>query len=117
MKGQYGQECNITACQKPNSAFWLNRLNNQYYCEDCARRLNNDEFNKRDCLRLLGDIQMCVEVNTGYEEKERGISINEGLPQLVQNIIDSTLTQYHELTTPLSGREKRRERRKQNRKK
>jgi hypothetical protein len=55
------------------------------------------------------------------EEKERGISINEGLPQLVQNIIESaetySLTQYQELTTPLSGREKRRERRKQNRKK
>jgi hypothetical protein len=50
------------------------------------------------------------------DEEERGISINEGLPQIVQNIIDSTLTQYHELTTPLSGREKRRERRKQNRK-
>jgi hypothetical protein len=51
------------------------------------------------------------------DEEERGISINEGLPQIVQNIIDSTLTQYLELTTPLSGREKRRERRKQNRKK
>jgi hypothetical protein len=53
-------------------------------------------------------------------EEERGISINEGLPQIVQNIIDTaetySLTQYQELTTPLSGREKRRERRKQNRK-
>jgi siroheme synthase (precorrin-2 oxidase/ferrochelatase) len=49
---------------------------------------------------------------------EEHTSINEGLPQLVQNIIESAdLTQYQELTTPLSGREKRRERRKQNRKK
>jgi hypothetical protein len=54
------------------------------------------------------------------EEKERGITITAELPQLVQNIIESAesfnLTQYEELTTPLSGREKRRQRRKQERK-
>ena len=59
MKGQYGEECNITACQKPNSAFWYNHFNNQYYCESCANRLNNDEFNKRDSQRLLGH-EMCT---------------------------------------------------------
>ena len=50
-------------------------------------------------------------------EEEKGI--NTELPQLIQNIIESAesydLTQYEELN-PLSGREKRRQRRKQERK-
>ena len=48
------------------------------------------------------------------------ISPTDGLPQIMQNIIESAesynLTQYQELITPLSGREKRRQRRKQERK-
>ena len=47
------------------------------------------------------------------------ISPTDELPQIVQNIIESAesynLTQYEELN-PLSGREKRRQRRKQERK-
>ena len=50
----------------------------------------------------------------------RGITITEELPQLIQNIIEDAekfkLNQYEELTTPLSSREKRRQRRKQERK-
>lgn len=50
----------------------------------------------------------------GSDEAESGI--NTELPQLVLNIIeDAKLTRFEELT-PMSGREKRRERRKQNRK-
>ena len=52
-------------------------------------------------------------------EEEKGIKITEELPQLIQNIIDDSekfkLTEYDSLT-PLSGREKRRQRRKQERK-
>lgn len=59
MKGEYGQECNITSCQKPNSAIWYNHFNHKYYCETCANRLNNDEFNKRDYMRILGH-EMCT---------------------------------------------------------
>lgn len=61
MKGEYGQECNITSCQKPNSANWFNHFNQKYYCEVCANRLNNDEFNKKDSQRILGH-QMCTKV-------------------------------------------------------
>lgn len=54
MKGEYNQECNITSCQKPNSAIWFNHGTQKYYCPSCANRLNNDEFNKRDAMRLYG---------------------------------------------------------------
>lgn len=60
MKGDYNQECNITSCQKPNSATWYNHSTRKYYCESCAERLNNDEFNKRDAMRLYGH-DLCTE--------------------------------------------------------
>lgn len=53
-KGTRGGNCNITSCQKPNSAFWFNHSTRKYYCESCAKRLNNDEFNKRDAMRMFG---------------------------------------------------------------
>jgi len=53
MKGEYNQECNITACQKPNSAIWFNHSTRKYYCPSCARRLNFDPFNARDAPEFL----------------------------------------------------------------
>ncbi|MFO0090041.1 MAG: hypothetical protein ACK518_04495 [bacterium] len=53
-KGVLNGKCNITSCQKPNSATWYNHSTQKYYCESCANRLNNDEFNKRDAMRLFG---------------------------------------------------------------
>jgi hypothetical protein len=60
-KGQYGGSCNITSCQKLNSATWFNHFNQKYYCETCANRLNNDEFNRVDAQRILGHL-MCTQV-------------------------------------------------------
>ncbi len=54
MKGNYGEECNITSCQKPNSAIWFNHSTRKYYCPSCARRLNSDPFNMRDAQRMFG---------------------------------------------------------------
>lgn len=54
MKGEYNQECNITSCQKPNSAVWFNHSTRKFYCESCAERLNNDYFNKIDAHRMFG---------------------------------------------------------------
>lgn len=154
MKGQYGEECNITACQKPNSAFWYNHFNHQYYCESCANRLNNDEFNKKDSQRLLGH-EMCTfedrgdvfrlghnktivtefdksaekELETVIKEQERGIvitptiqtnhksSIEDLVTLKVQETKEFIYTLREEIqNTPLLGREKRRQRRKQQRK-
>lgn len=53
-KGQFNGKCNITSCQKPNSATWYNHSTRKYYCPSCANRLNNDEFNKRDAMRMFG---------------------------------------------------------------
>lgn len=54
MKGNFKEECNITSCQKPNSATWYNHSTKKYYCTECANRLNNDPYNKRDSHRLFG---------------------------------------------------------------
>ena len=99
MKGEYGQECNITACQKPNSATWFNHLNQKYYCPACANRLNNDEFNKRSVRELLGEgKQMCTEVidHTIIEEneKQRGLNIvhvgDGGFKELEKQIMEAS---------------------------
>jgi len=60
-KGVLNGKCNITSCQKPNSATWYNHSTRKYYCPSCARRLNNDEFNKRDAMTMFGH-DLCTEV-------------------------------------------------------
>ncbi len=73
MKGQYGGSCNITACQKENSAFWFNHFNQQHYCEECAYRLNNDEFNKRSALNKLGH-DMCTRIVENNVEMRESVT-------------------------------------------
>jgi uncharacterized Zn ribbon protein len=63
MKGELNGSCNITSCQKPNSATWYNHSTRKYYCSSCARRLNNDEFNKRDVMKMFGH-DLCTLVDT-----------------------------------------------------
>ncbi len=69
MKGEYGQECNITSCQKSNSAYWYNHSTRKYYCEDCAHRLNSDEFNRRGAWKMFGH-DLCT-----YEKKFKKVAI------------------------------------------
>ena len=61
MKGEYKQECNITSCQKPNSAVWFNHSTRKYYCPSCARRLNSDPFNARDAKEMFGHLLCTLE--------------------------------------------------------
>jgi transposase-like protein len=53
-KGELNGKCNITSCQKPNSATWYNHSTQKYYCPSCAKRLNNDIFNKPAALDMFG---------------------------------------------------------------
>lgn len=39
-KGLKGGLCNVTACQKPDSAFYFNKSTEAYYCESCAKKIN-----------------------------------------------------------------------------
>ncbi len=54
LKGKKHGNCNITACQKPNSAVWYNHGTSKWYCEECAKWLNEDRFNKADAMRMFG---------------------------------------------------------------
>jgi hypothetical protein len=43
-RGEFGGPCNNAACQNAG-ADWLNRASGQFYCDDCARRLNENCLN------------------------------------------------------------------------
>lgn len=45
-KGEAGGSCNVTACQRPNSAFYYNHSTQRHYCVSCARKIN--DANRRD---------------------------------------------------------------------
>lgn len=110
MKGVYNQECNITSCQKPNSAVWFNHSTRKYYCSSCARRLNEDVFNARDAKEMFGH-SLCT-----LEDKERGLTITESIEQDNAMMI-TALKEYSGINEVVkSGRENRRERRKRERK-
>ena len=54
-KGEYKGRCNLSSC--PNilePATWYNHGSRAYYCRGCAARLNTDQYNQRDAMRLFG---------------------------------------------------------------
>jgi hypothetical protein len=38
-KGLEGQNCNVTACQKPDSAHHYNKVMHKWYCLECAEKI------------------------------------------------------------------------------
>lgn len=59
-RGVFGGSCNITHCQRPNSATWFNHSTRKYYCPSCARTLNFDHFNRKDAMEMWGHF-LCTE--------------------------------------------------------
>ena len=69
-KGEYGGSCNITRCQRPDSATWFNHSTSKYYCPSCARTLNFDHFNRKDAMEMWGHF-LCTEgevIEGDYQE-------------------------------------------------
>lgn len=110
MKGNYNEECNITSCQRPNSAVWFNHSTRKYYCGSCAKRLNEDVFNKRDAQEMFGH-PLCT-----LEKGQEKIGIIDSLGSSYDYKPMNLLPEPIQLEEPKSGRENRRERRKQQRK-
>lgn len=38
-KGKEGQNCNVTSCQKPDSAHHFNTVMKAWYCRECAEKI------------------------------------------------------------------------------
>lgn len=74
--GQYLGTCNMSSCETDNVADWYNHGSQVYYCKGCAKRLNYDEFNKRDAARLLGH-DLCTEGEHVIDENEPQAEVKE----------------------------------------
>lgn len=72
-KGKKGGACNVTSCQLPNSALWYNHSTQAYYCETCAKAINDS--NRADAMRLYGH-ELCT-----LEEAEPQPHVNDGSKQ------------------------------------
>lgn len=60
-KGKLNGKCNMSSCRTGKKATWYNHGSLKHYCVSCAMRLNADEFNKRDAMRLFSH-DLCTEV-------------------------------------------------------
>ena len=59
-KGEYLGLCNLSSCTTHKPATYYNYGTSKYYCKECAERLNNDEYNQRDAMRMFGH-DLCIE--------------------------------------------------------
>jgi len=59
-KGEYLGLCNLSSCTTEKPATYYNYGTSKYYCKACAERLNNDEYNQRDAMRMFGHA-LCIE--------------------------------------------------------
>lgn len=62
-KGLKGGSCNRTACQAPN-AMWFNHSTRAYYCQWCAR-LINDACRNDDFVKGLGHPLLTLDLPEG----------------------------------------------------
>lgn len=65
-KGLEGQNCNRTACQEPNSAYYYNSATKAWYCRNCMQKINRSAL--RDGYDLFPDRELNrkTEMNKTY---------------------------------------------------
>lgn len=57
-KGLKNGSCNVTACQRPNSAVYFNKSTRAYYCKQCAEQINWPG-GRADVMNLYGVPLLC----------------------------------------------------------
>jgi hypothetical protein len=55
LKGVQGENCNVTHCQAPKSAFHFNSVTKAWYCRSCAARIESAA--KCDGMSFYSDIK------------------------------------------------------------
>lgn len=61
-KGQFGKGCNRTACEEAKGADWYNFSTREFYCEECARKINY--HNDKEALAMFGH-SLCLKSPDG----------------------------------------------------
>lgn len=101
-KGEFKGSCNRSACQQPG-ALWYNFGTQRYYCEACARLIN--EANRADSIRLFGHA-FCLprpkHERFEFEELQKHPGMKyRGCATLVLDEQANTMSSYD--TTPEAG--------------
>jgi len=55
-EGQKGKNCNVTHCQRDNSAFYYNRVMDAYYCRHCAVKIERSA--KQGGMSFFDDLHL-----------------------------------------------------------
>jgi len=75
-KGKEGENCNVTACQEPESAFYYNKVMHAYYCEHCARDI--ERFAQMDGLSLFDNLNEDIKKNQKKRREELRKQLTSG---------------------------------------
>jgi len=92
LKGKKHGNCNRTDCQKENSAVWYNHGTSKWYCEECAKWLNEDRFNKADAMSMFGH-DLCTHMddeNSPQDHKVLVIGDNHTGSLLAQRMLEQS---------------------------
>lgn len=81
LKGVRGGNCNRTVCQAPGAFAW-SMNNHAYYCDACARMLNNDPSNHAYWKQNYGVDRFVFRVETLTEdERAKWAAKNAHVPE------------------------------------
>lgn len=92
-KGEYGGECNRTACKNTN-AQWYNKVTEAFYCTKCARMINesSNQSNQGDLCELKKEYDTNINselTNKEVFQKAMDIAIKNGLTAYKTKVIPS----------------------------
>lgn len=60
-KGKRGENCNVTHCQEPKSAYYYNHVMDAFYCRRCAMRIQRAA--KNEGLSFYNDLHIRYDID------------------------------------------------------
>ena len=79
-RGAFKKECNVTTCTvKGDRVIFFNQSTQKYYCDICAKRINEDPYNAKESMKLFGTKDVCIKRPFG--DKQKYIMLQDDSPE------------------------------------